>query len=574
MRDFLSANVKHTNRDKGLSDSAMAEKVREKLENVTESFRAATAYAPYTEEVTVIEWIPTKTKLEAAITAAGGGTFPVSMAKSRVSEWVFGIPLDAPAALRELGHLLASAAHQFKSRKGPEYDDLVKFCDELTGGPIRKSEWSGDELNLASPVQMHHLLYGKLALPIRHRITPQRDSVRTLLGFGGAPAGNDLAIEYALAEDCQEGDWRREVLMLVRTIKSIQTRFSLIYNPYPLWVRPDTGRVHGQIRNCGTVTRRPTGTSPNKLQVAKGEIRQIYTAYQDEGEEHVLVAFDFSQQELRILADVSGDPTLLDAYLGSPEKDVHSLTGAGIAGPILKRNWPELKAPGQVSYEAFQAMLVSEDHAEQEAAKFIRNKRAKGTVFGFAYETSASSVSTRLLMPMKDAEDLLNGLAKTYPRVLEFHAEAHAHAEKWGYTKTAYGSRRHMSDDILSGERGLQSRAGRQASNAMIQACAADILKVVIAKCMRAKLFERHGAYLVITIYDEILSSVPVSKAVSFCQELKPIMEVTPPGHKVSMVAEGSIGVDWWRQVDFGRDVSEKAILSALGESREWKKGA
>jgi DNA polymerase I-like protein with 3'-5' exonuclease and polymerase domains/5'-3' exonuclease len=140
--------------------------------------------------------------------------------------------------------------------------------------------WVGDELNVGSPLQMALLFYGKMGLPvlIRNEIKNE-DGVRSVFDLPGAPSSNEIALRTWMAE-LPEDEWKFRVLELVLILRAIRTRRSLYYVPYPKWVSPIDGMIHPGLRNCGTVTRRPSGSSPNILQVSKikdeGKMRSTF----------------------------------------------------------------------------------------------------------------------------------------------------------------------------------------------------------------------------------------------------------------------------------------------------------
>lgn len=179
-----------------------------------------------------------------------------------------------------ISRLALAAGKPLKNREGGEFDDLREFCTKIVT-PHLKSDWSGDELNYDSPQQMQRLLYCKLGLPVRRRSKVQRDSFRYERGFEGSPGTDKRAIAAALAEDCPSGDWRRELLTTLRDVKAAMTRFELFWVPYPLWKHPKDGVVHPGIKDPGTVTRRPTSTKPNVLQVSKGPTREMFIPHEE-----------------------------------------------------------------------------------------------------------------------------------------------------------------------------------------------------------------------------------------------------------------------------------------------------
>lgn len=563
------------------------EEIAMKLADMREEFTAGSKYIPYSEEVIPYEFKPTKTQLNAAMDRIGltrketdpddpeFGPMPVnnieSVAVSRISEWAANmIPEELPKEQQEFVDLVAAAAHQFKARQGDEFTALSGYVQKLFPEKDKITS-SGDELSLDSPAQMAHLLYGKLGLPVRVATKVTMGSTRDRLGFPGGPAANDKAIETALAEDLVEHDWRREVIESVREIKSLETMFKLYYTPYPLWIRPDTGKVHPGIINCGTATRRPTGTQPNLLQVKKGKIRSMFLPMR---EGHVLIAPDFSGQELRILGSESGDPVIYDAYMGDDKKDIHSLTASAIMPAITKKLRPDLmrqirltKNGKAMEYSQFIEWLHSDNKDLAEYAKFVRNKRGKPCGFLINYQGGAGTLSTNILVPRKEAQKFIDDTFALYSRIEPFQNECSETGRRQGYVATAYGNRRHATDDILSKDDGKRMRMERQLGNAVIQGGAADILKVVMSSCLSTDLLKDTQSFIMAPVYDEVVCSVPVEHAVKFCQRLQAIMDLLPPGHTIPMVSEFSLGFDWYNMVEFGTDTSDEAVTKALAEA-------
>jgi len=561
------------------------QKITAKLKIKEKDFLASTVYRPLKTKAIPYDFKPTKIQINAALMKLGVDDIEYMLQKTTVagvSEWVNILESDEnfPSKALDLARLVQEAHPYFKTREGKEYDELAQFVSELFPEKC-KTQQTGDELNLGSPFQMTSLLYGKLALPIRHRTKVTEGSTRQTLGFAGGPAANDKAMEIALAEDLKDGGWKKDVIELIRDIKEINTRFSFYYNPYPLWVSPEDGKIHPQIRNCGTVTGRPSASSPNVLQVAKGPIRNLYLPLEDG---HILISPDFAGQELRILASESGDENMVGCYVGDDKRDLHSLTASSIAPMSAKRGEPELFSmmeidDGDQEYSQFISWLDGEGGDEaKEFAKLMRgNDRAKCVSFCICYGGGAPTLSVNMLEPLEVAEEYLNKYLETYPGVSLFQEESAKMGREWGYVKTAYGTRRHMTNTILDTDNGRRMRMERQAGNARIQSCAANILKIVLTECYESGLLSDTGSTVLGPIYDEVLNSVPIKHAVEFCQRLQKIMDLTPPGHAVPMVSEFKLGFAWGNMVEIGVDTSEETILKAIKAAREiqneWEKG-
>ena len=259
------------------------------------------------------------------------------------------------------------------------FQKLRDFCLEYDA-PKERILKEGDELNTGSPVQMQEMLYGKLRLPIRYRSKIQKGSTRDLMKLEGSPGTGLKAIASALVYDVPEGSWKADALHAYRNLNLSQQAMSLYYEKYPDWVSPIDGKLHPQIKNCGTATRRPSGTAPNVLQVSNkegGAIRKLFPAGDYGDGDRVYVSIDWRSQEILILACESRDPVLMDAFLSTPRKDIHSQTGAAISGILM----PRLGGPSQgLKYDEFVSVLHDKHHELHKAVKEIRGKYAKACI--------------------------------------------------------------------------------------------------------------------------------------------------------------------------------------------------
>jgi DNA polymerase-1 len=335
--------------------------------------------------------------------------------------------------------------------------------------------------------------------------------------------------------------------------------------------------MHAGIRNCGTVTRRPTGGNPNILQVSKGEVREIFLPRYDD---HVICALDFNGQELRITGSEANDPVLIDCYTGLGTavgedgieraiiKDVHSITATLFAEAVFMRELGTRDV--DLSYEGFRTMLKGKEEKLAKVAALCR-KMAKAVNFLIIYGGGPSTLAINIGILIKFAEEIMELVFEGYPRLRPWQRETIAFAERRGFVHTAFGTRKHLTADIVSRDGGKKSRAERQAINQTIQGCAADILKRVLAEAWTTRLFHDTGARLIAPVYDEVVSSVPVSSAFEYCSRLQDLMNLTPPGHKIPMMAEVSIGPNWGSVIELGARPSEKAVIECI---EGFRKGA
>jgi DNA polymerase I-like protein with 3'-5' exonuclease and polymerase domains/5'-3' exonuclease len=463
----------------------------------------------------------------------------------------------------------------------PKVQALVEVVEQILTDeipPERRKVVSGTELNLDSPKQMQALLYGMLDLPVRMRAFEVSDTNKALGITTPAAQVNEDAIRAALAEDAKEGTWKREALESLLAAKKAATRLKMFYVSYPLWEHPLDGQVHPQINSCGTETRRPSGSSPNLLQLPKrGEglkFRKCLMPNKKMGHD-LIVSIDWSQQELRVAGALSMDKALLDCYIGhdvehaisaqvremlgqslmdfflkTESKDVHTQTGAGILG---------------ISYEATKAAVNDPENPLHKKAKAARTS-AKSVNFGGAYGIGPSKLSRQLLCPLDDAKDFLAAKKTLYSSFEEWREDVIQTARMRGYVTTAYGNRRHVHGEIHHNDEGMRGHVERQVVNYLIQGVCADNLKVVLAEVERRQILQRHNAVLVAPIYDELVVSCHSSQVASLILELHEVMTRDIPGLAVPMLAEPSLGVNFADQEEIGPFPTLELIEKAVGK--------
>lgn len=585
-----------------------SEKMKAELQTQLFKLMEDCTYKPLVAVPRKVEFKPTTTQILEVARHLGlptGEQYEMaSTAGKRLVDWmvvlndlVHNSDIEFEPEILDFMKLLGAASSQINKREGVEYEAFHAFCQEILQRHA-KVDMEGDELNFDSPPQMQALLYLKLGLPVRVRSKVQRGSTRDKWRLPGSPATNEKAITAAIAEDCPEGDWRRDFLKLLTDIKGALTRFEGIWNPYPVWIREDTQMIHPSVKNNGTVTRRPTAGNPNALAFDKGPPRRIVIPRYNR---HVIVSIDFSGQELRITGSEAKDPAFIEAYTGGGTyvdeygmtrqlvKDVHSVTGVMFAMEVLSRelsqaqlNAVELDEFGRMSYHQFRAIvedgvlaLSQLDLAEGDAEAVVKainkvRKMAKAVNFLICYLGSPSTLAQNIGVPKAFAEKIMSAVFEAYGRLGPWQAETIAFARKNGYVTTAFGNWKHVSEDILSKDGGKRSRAERQAVNQTIQGCAADILKVVLTEAERAEIFVNpRQAVMHLPIYDEIMASVHMDYCFEYVEKMQDIMNLTPPGHAIPMMGEVSIGLNWWDQDELGDRPAERKIINLF---EKWAK--
>lgn len=430
-------------------------------------------------------------------------------------------------------------------------DELAAIVQRIAKVEPRIVEF-GDPLNVGSPAQMQSLLYCKLGVPVRLRGKAPGKGRKAIGILEAGPSTDEKAIETAIANDIVEGSWQAKALKVLLRVKSATTRCSLYHDKLPLWRHRD-GRVHPYITDFGTDTGRPTSSSPNVLQVSKKD-KAMRSMYIPPSRDYVCVAIDFNGQEIRLMANLANDPVMLSVYEPGNEKDLHSMTGAGI---------------GKMSYEEFVEAKDDEHHKLNKITTELR-KKAKGVNFGMAYGAGAGTLSRNLIVPVDEAKKLLDDTFSLYTRIRPWQDETAAFMDKHGFTLTAFGTKRHATADLFSGDTGKVARQHRQGTNATIQKTAAEMLRIVLTNVAESGMLDRLDMEFFAPIYDEVVAWVHKDDVLAYCIEMGGYMEAsTPPGHVVRQVPEFSIGPDWGRVHELGRDISPENVAKFVARALE-----
>lgn len=419
----------------------------------------------------------------------------------------------------------------------------------------------GDELNVGSSDQMKGLIYCKIGVPVRLFGTNLGEGRKKLDIFNAAPATDEDAIKFALANDVEKGSWQEEALQLLLKIKAATTRLDLFHKKLPLWVHLD-GKIHPSITDSGTVTRRPTASSPNVLQIpGHGPASVMRSMYMSPKDDYVCVGIDYSGQELRIIANESHDKNMLLAYDPDNERDIHSMTGIGI---VERRMCSDQLLKVIKDYDEFNKARKDSSHEMHEQADSIRGE-AKACNFLLTYLGTYPTLSRNLSLPPEEARELLESAMSMYEGVGTWQNKVSEFMKKNGYTETAFGTRRHATDMLFSNEKGLVKRMMRQGVNATVQGCAAEILKRTLTTMWKTKLSEKVRMVFAFPVYDEVVSFVHKDDVVHYWKEMKRIMTgATPDSHTIKQVPELSVGHTWGSMKELGRNPKEEQILEVL----------
>jgi len=249
----------------------------------------------------------------------------------------------------------------------------------------------------------------------------------------------------------------------------------------PALINPKTGRVHTSFNQTGAATGRLSSSDPNLQNIpVRTELgRLIREAFVPE-ENHLLISADYSQIELRVLAHLSGDQVLIDAF--RQNQDIHARTAEEVFGELAEKNPPEYR------------------------------RRAKAINFGIIYGLSAFGLARQLGIAREDAQAFIDGYFQRYQGVRTWLDKTLDEARKTGRVRTLFGRIRPIPE-ILSKDYNARNFAERTALNSPIQGTAADIIKIAMIRVHNA--FKREGllARIILQVHDELVVEAPQSEA-------------------------------------------------------------
>ncbi len=353
-------------------------------------------------------------------------------------------------------------------------------------------EAAGESFNLASPKQIQQIFFEKLALPVIRK-TPK-----------GQPSTAEDVLQ-TLAEDY-------ELPRLILEHRSLSKLKSTYTDKLPLQVNPQTGRVHTSYNQTVAATGRLSSTEPNlqNIPVRTEEGRRIRQAFIAEAG-YKLLAADYSQVELRIMAHLSGDTNLLKAF--ADDVDVHQATAAEVFGVAL-------------------------DDVEKQ-----QRRAAKAINFGLIYGMSAFGLAKQLKIGRMEAQDYINVYFARYPGVKAYMDKTRELAHEKGYVETVFGRRLYLPEiNARNGQR--RQYAERTAINAPMQGTAADIIKramIAVDKTLQAGNID---ARVVMQVHDELVVEVAEKQVDVLADLLRTQME-SAAELRVPLRVDIGVGNNW-----------------------------
>jgi DNA polymerase-1 len=355
-------------------------------------------------------------------------------------------------------------------------------------------EQAGETFNLASPKQLGPILFDKLKLVDKPKKTKtgQYSTAEDVL--------STLAKDHSIVADILE--WR-----------SVQKLNNTYVSALPEEVNEQTQRIHTVYNQAVAATGRLSSNHPNlqNIPIRTPRGQQVRKAFVAKDEAHVLMAADYSQIELRIIASLSEDPNMLAAFQN--KEDIHASTAARVFG-------------------------VSLDDVTRE-----QRSQAKTVNFGIIYGVSAFGLSNQTTLNRTEAKALIDAYYESYPKLKAYMSEQVNFAREHGYVATVLGRRRYLRD-INSRNAIVRGAAERNAVNAPIQGSAADIIKVAMLRIFDRLEAEKLEAKMLLQVHDELVFECPKNELDMLQSLVKTEMENAHKLH-VPLTVDMGIGQNW-----------------------------
>lgn len=353
---------------------------------------------------------------------------------------------------------------------------------------------AGEEFNLGSTKQLQRIFFEKLQLPVIKK-TPK-----------GAPSTAEEVL-HELAHDYPLPD----VILQHRSLSKLKSTYT---DKLPKMINPDTGRVHTSYQQAVAATGRLSSTDPNlqNIPIRTAEGRRVRQAFVPE-DGYKIVAIDYSQIELRIMAHLSQDKSLLNAF--AEGLDIHRATAAEVFG------------------------------CKTEEVTDEQRRQAKAVNFGLIYGMSAFGLARQLGIARNDAQHYMDKYFERFPGVLKYMEDTRKQAKEQGYVKTLFG-RRLPLPDIKASNGARRKGAERAAINAPMQGTAADIIKKAMLQV--ADWIDTNNCKddvrMLMQVHDELVFEIKEAKLDDYIKELTAVME-NAARLDVPLIAEAGKGKNW-----------------------------
>lgn len=357
-----------------------------------------------------------------------------------------------------------------------------------------RTEAGEPNLNINSARQLGEVLFGKMRIAEKPKMTKTK--------------------QFCTDEDYLQSFARKHrIVDLILEYRGVKKLLSTYVEALPQLVNRSTGRIHTSFNQAVTATGRLSSTNPNlqNIPVRDDMGRRIRKAFIPSDDDHLLLSADYSQVELRLMAHLSGDESLIAAF--EHGEDIHAATAAKLFNKTLDE-------------------VTSEER-----------RRAKTANFGIIYGISAFGLSQRLEIPRKEAKEIIDGYFASYPGVKKYMDNVVEKAKEEGFVSTIFGRRRYLND-IASHNAIARGLAERNAVNAPIQGSAADIMKIAMINVHRRFAAEGIRSKVILQVHDELVVDMLRSEQERVVAIVTEAME-SAAALKVRLVVDYGVGGNW-----------------------------
>ena len=357
-----------------------------------------------------------------------------------------------------------------------------------------RTEAGEPNLNINSARQLGEVLFGKMRIAEKPKMTKTK--------------------QFCTDEDYLQSFARKHrIVDLILEYRGVKKLLSTYVEALPQLVNRSTGRIHTSFNQAVTATGRLSSTNPNlqNIPVRDDMGRRIRKAFIPSDDDHLLLSADYSQVELRLMAHLSGDESLIAAF--EHGEDIH----AAMAAKLFNKTLDE---------------VTSEER-----------RRAKTANFGIIYGISAFGLSQRLEIPRKEAKEIIDGYFASYPGVKKYMDNVVEKAKEEGFVSTIFGRRRYLND-IASHNAIARGLAERNAVNAPIQGSAADIMKIAMINVHRRFAAEGIRSRVILQVHDELVVDMLRSEQERVTAIVTECME-SAAQLKVRLIADAGVGGNW-----------------------------
>ena len=381
---------------------------------------------------------------------------------------------------------------------GLDVDFLNEYSKELEIEAIHTRdkifEKAGMEFNLNSPKQLGEVLFDKLGIDYKGKKT------KTGQFSTNEDVLSKLEYEHPIAKDIME----------YREISKLKSTY---VDALPAIVNPRTGRIHTSFRQAIVPTGRLSSDNPNiqNIPIRTERGRKIRKAFIPPSDEFVLLAADYSQVELRIIAALSKDPNMIQAFLDG--EDIHASTASKVFGVPLAEVTSDLR------------------------------RKAKAVNFGLAYGQGAFGLAMNLNISRTEAKEIIDNYFEKYPGIKRYMDESIADARAKGYSETILGRKRDLPD-INAGNNTVRAQAERNAVNTPIQGAAADVIKLAMIHIQAEMKKKKTRSKMILQVHDELVFDVHHSE-LDYMKEMVVEKMSKAVELDVPLLVEAGVGKNW-----------------------------